>query len=538
MDNRADFRKKIIIIISIIAVICALGAVLIVILIMNTRKDKYYESVDLASTYISSLRYDEAIAEYERALEIDDSDPEIYQKLSVLYEETGNLNQAKAIAIKGYQTTGSVVLSDIVQHINSFGTTGYEFKENSELIVADISGKKSETTYMSVKGALMAMLQNYAYSDFTSEYGQCQLYIDNGFVVADFDGITVYFPESTADINNMQDYKGKAYAMSYDDVSDAFDGYSGSDGLTYPNMVALFGSSLLIKYDDKLSRYYVETDYEGFNIKIETDKDGNVVKKYPWNMFTVLDYNDENLSNATDATTQVSAGDDQDSDSIFLGSISGTVKDATTGGAANGVKMIFRKGSGMRSGASVLEYTTDITGTYKVELDEGNYCVQLSKQGYIDSFEDVTIMRNVDRTGIDFVISTEVNGEIRIVLEWESQPEDLDAHLTGRTDSGSSVNVSFQNKESYDSNGNCLAELDVDDRNGNGPETITIHEVNGRYEFFVVDYTQTGTMANTNVKVTIYLPDNSSETRTINGGLGSTDLWEVCTIDHGQISFH
>ena len=170
MDNRADFRKKIIIIISIIAVICALGAVLIVILIMNTRKDKYYESVDLASTYISSLRYDEAIAEYERALEIDDSDPEIYQKLSVLYEETGNLNQAKAIAIQGYQTTGSVVLSDIVQHINSFGTTGYEFKENSELIVADISGKKSETTYMSVKGALMEMLKHYAYSDFTSEY--------------------------------------------------------------------------------------------------------------------------------------------------------------------------------------------------------------------------------------------------------------------------------------------------------------------------------------------------------------------------------
>ena len=60
---------------------------LIVILIMNTRKDKYYESVDLASTYISSLRYDEAIAEYERALEIDDSDPEIYQKLSVFIYE-------------------------------------------------------------------------------------------------------------------------------------------------------------------------------------------------------------------------------------------------------------------------------------------------------------------------------------------------------------------------------------------------------------------------------------------------------------------
>lgn len=539
MDSRADFRKKIILIISIIAVICALGAVLIVVLVMNNKRDKYYESVDLASTYISSLRYEEAIAEYERALEIDDSDPEVYQKLAVLYEETGNIEKAKTIAIKGYQTTGSVALSEIVQNINSFGTTGFTFEKDSELLVANLNDKKNtEASYKNLKGGLMNMLQQFMYSDYVRQYGQGTLYMDNGNVVADLDGITVFFPGSSADIDNMQDYSGKAYAVSYDNIFDAFDGFTDTDELSYANMTELFGPSLRIEFDERLNRYYVETDYDGFNIKIETDRDGNVIKKCPWNLFSVLNFVDVELSNTTDATTQAANAEGEDPDAIFNGTISGIVKDAVTGGPANGVKMVFRKGSGMQSGASVFEYTTDISGTYKVELKEGNYCVQLSKPGYIDRYEDVSVMRNVDRTGVDFVISTKVDGEIRIVLEWESQPADLDAHLTGHTDSGSSVNVNFVNKESRDSAGNTIAELDVDDRNGNGPETITIHEVNGRYEYYIEDYESTGTMANTNVKVTVYLPDNSTQTRTISSSLGSTNVWNVCTIDHGSVTFH
>jgi hypothetical protein len=76
----------------------------------------------------------------------------------------------------------------------------------------------------------------------------------------------------------------------------------------------------------------------------------------------------------------------------------------------------------------------------------------------------------------------------------------------------------------------------VDDINGYGPETTTIYDVNGVYYFDVQDYEETGTMASSGAKVTVYLPDNSSQTITINSGLGSTNIWHVLKIDHGELT--
>ena len=58
--------------------------------------------------------------------------------------------------------------------------------------------------------------------------------------------------------------------------------------------------------------------------------------------------------------------------------------------------------------------------------------------------------------------------EIRIILTWSNRPADLEAHLTSPNPDGCRYHCYYWNKTIPDAN------LDLDDRNGYGPETITI----------------------------------------------------------------
>ncbi len=61
-------------------------------------------------------------------------------------------------------------------------------------------------------------------------------------------------------------------------------------------------------------------------------------------------------------------------------------------------------------------------------------------------------------------------GSIRIILDWDKSPNDLDAHLVKDGD----YHISYRNKRVADDG---AAQLDRDDMNGYGPETITINNV-------------------------------------------------------------
>ena len=73
--------------------------------------------------------------------------------------------------------------------------------------------------------------------------------------------------------------------------------------------------------------------------------------------------------------------------------------------------------------------------------------------------------------------------QLRVVLDWGRRPRDLDAHLVKRGD----YHISYRNmRTSSDGKG----VLDRDDRDGYGPETITVKEVSrdADYEYYVHDY--------------------------------------------------
>ena len=79
-----------------------------------------------------------------------------------------------------------------------------------------------------------------------------------------------------------------------------------------------------------------------------------------------------------------------------------------------------------------------------------------------------------------------------------------------------------------------LAELDVDDRNGYGPETTTIY-ADGSYRFRVNDFTNSGDIAESGAEVKIYLPGQAQPTVfTVPDGEGN--WWDVCWIENGKIT--
>ncbi len=535
MDDKSTYKRNLAIIISVAVVLVIAGVTAILVLLLNNnKKTKYYETIKRAESYMTSMKYEEAIAEYEKALKLNDSDPKTYENLAVLYETTGNTAKAKTVAINGYKKTNDKTLSEMVTNLNVYGNTGYTISENLRAVVSNkdnLEANAGSNKKVTLKNLIVTWVTVYKYQDYMSMYGDGTYSLEGDYSLVSYDDMTLYYPSSMGSLEAIKNSNSIPVAVSYKNISSIFDGIDTNSGVDFETAKEALGGVVDIFLDDTKGINYLHATYQGMDINIECDRDGNVTSQTPWNMFYCVNRVDD-----TPTTEVAEETETEDENHAMQGSVEGKIIDAVTGRGTKGAHIKVRKGSNMHVGAAIYETDSDNDGKYMLSLNEGNYCVQVSKNGYVDHFENISINRNVHRTGIDIIISTQLNGEIRIVLKWEASPTDLDSYLTGGTDSGSSVDVNFTHMRSYDGSNNCIAELDVDDTDGNGPETVTIHDTEGRYNFSVKDFTESGTMAGTNVTVTVYLPDNTTKTVTINHNLGSTNVWNVCTIDHGEVA--
>ena len=182
-------------------------------------------------------------------------------------------------------------------------------------------------------------------------------------------------------------------------------------------------------------------------------------------------------------------------------------------------------------------YSTDFEGKvrFKTPITNGALPVVFTKRGFITAKLNVQIMvGSIFQNRIS--VSPDIQPEsIRIVLDWADRPRDLDAHLIKKGD----YHVSYRNKkESADGKVN----LDRDDRNGNGPETITLQDVddNGVYLYKVEDYSNRRRRSSDNLatrsKATVRVYGESqliNEFRVPDDGAGS--IWKVFTIKDGRI---
>jgi hypothetical protein len=183
------------------------------------------------------------------------------------------------------------------------------------------------------------------------------------------------------------------------------------------------------------------------------------------------------------------------------------------------------------------DFTSDGLGLVRFPIPEkdGTYVVHVERDGYITVDFPIEIVAQTlfyNR----FSLSKKMPiGQLRVVLEWDKKPADLDAHFIKESD----YHISYRNMTT---SADGIARLDRDDRDGYGPETITAKNIDERstYRFYVYDYTNKDkssadklSLSKANIKV---YGDNklieSFQIPTDTEGI----YWQVFTITDGQIN--
>jgi len=131
------------------------------------------------------------------------------------------------------------------------------------------------------------------------------------------------------------------------------------------------------------------------------------------------------------------------------------------------------------------DFSSDLDGTVQFDIPEQDdaYKVVFTKDGYIESTFKIEIVVGTIFFN-RFSISPQMPVEkLRIVLDWDQSPNDLDAHFLkqGR------YHVSYRNMRI---SSDKITMLDRDDMDGFGPETITSTKIDKEavYNYLVHDY--------------------------------------------------
>lgn len=234
------------------------------------------------------------------------------------------------------------------------------------------------------------------------------------------------------------------------------------------------------------------------------------------------------------------------------GSASGVIRDSTTGRAVSGLTLNIYPGlyfgQDEPKQASVLSLTTDSSGQYTTgSIAAGNYTVFIRDKRpgvsndarYVLSSFTIKVMGGKSIPNQNGFVSTKLSkNQLRIVLTWGSQPNDLDSHLYIDAVSGGNGHTWYSDKKFTNNDGVLVADLDLDDTNQYGPETTTIRNaVDGVYTFYVHDYTNRGlgisnsVLQNSNATVTVYsgYSDTPIEVYHVPDGFGT--VWKVFSLN-------
>lgn len=173
---------------------------------------------------------------------------------------------------------------------------------------------------------------------------------------------------------------------------------------------------------------------------------------------------------------------------------------------------------------------TDVDGNVTLSpefADNSDAMIIIKKEGYS------TLVAKCPCQGLTYAISPTMKNldGMRIVLTWGEYPKDLDSHLWYKN-----AHVFWRNQTANKAN------LDVDDRDSYGPETITIEEkqFGTEYIYAVHDYTNRGEVSSSKLsrssaKVFVYVGNSLIKTYYIPEGKKG-NLWTVFKVTkEGQI---
>ena len=475
---------------------------------LNTYKQNVYSrNVASGDRYYENGNYSNAVLAYQQALDVNDLDADAYLGLAQTYEAQGLLERVVSTLETGISKTGS---ARMILMLNSFLSEHEEFAKSDDAVGA------------SVNVALLEMLNGNSYHDYEVTRG-----IES--VTASGDGFLVRVNGIGADFifrnTGTQSHAVTASGVNPDSLPaevrlDSLGMLFGTTGaVTREVLESMPFKTMEYSYLDERGSVVILL-HDTCRITAACDDSGTIPAD-AWN---------EVVPENSLAIRGAQPSDAEEENTQEMSRLYGNTIDATTNRMIAFVSVKIYEGSTL-----VAETTSDGTGSYEVMVPSGNLTVSLEADGYVSEEKDLFVGSYVESIYQDYYISPElVTGEIRIVLTWSSMPQDLDSYLSGTLDSGAEVFVSYANPQAY-GNGGLLAELDVDDTNGYGPETTTIYETDGVFRFWVHDYRETGMISQSSASVTVYLPGQSPQSFTLSSGTVSANDWQLFVIDHGRL---
>jgi len=265
---------------------------------------------------------------------------------------------------------------------------------------------------------------------------------------------------------------------------------------------------------------------------IETTKDGYI----PFNEYVTISNN---------ATTYLQTTKLVPGDKNAKGGFSGRIVNNVNGEPIEGVTLKLRKGWNNRNQGDVIEtLSTNENGNFVYEIKElfgvpvklevGNYTITASKDGFATTSHNIIVRPNVVTSGQDFSMSPSLGeGKYRIRLSWGSSPRDLDSHLVGPTIDGGTFHLYYPMADANGGHSNRqYYTLDLDDTSSYGPETTTIQTVvDGKYYFYIHNYSGEGSFGTSAAQVEVYNGDEIIATYNAPLNQGSGLYWNVFVLD-------
>ncbi len=507
-----DKRKNLILIMSCVLAVLV-GGLAVMVIIMTTGTDSneelFQRKMMSANKFVAEEDWDNAIASYLDAISYNDQDEEAYYMLADIYIYRGQMDEAKNILEAGIEKTGSQRLQDM--YIQYFGN------EDSQKDGENQESGKTDGVRLELNTTLLSQIAKYRLEDYSRKYGMAAVSTMNGQAQVTHKNLSdvLFFYYNTDENNtviNMDTGEPENDKMpceiSFTNISVLFSGFESQ--IRYEDLEALRLQGLTKKFDRSVNSNVILFEAERCLITVACDENG-VIAPDAWNKIVPKYGNEENI-----------AGQQFE--------IEGIVLNALTGAGIPGGTLYIRA-EGDKTGPVLEKVEIDSNGRYETTLEEGTYLAEIESEGFVNEFIEFEIDQWGESSMPQFVVTPELKeGEIRIVLEWGASPSDLDSHLEGQDSRGENIHVFFENEISN------AANLDTDDTNSYGPETTTITDIAGSYEFYVIDFTGSGHMNMSGATVKVYVPGRSTPYEYEVPTDLSGNRWDVCKIKNGVVT--
>ncbi len=198
--------------------------------------------------------------------------------------------------------------------------------------------------------------------------------------------------------------------------------------------------------------------------------------------------------------------------------VGGIIIDGTTGNVIDNAEIKVRKNWNTYTGqycclknGDIISDTSSQNGIFSIKLPSGNYTLEIIKDGFLNGYYNVSSFKNSDENGYGdtFVLSPILpDDEYRIILTWADYPSDLDSHLTYYKDGIQQFHIYYANRVAYYGD-EKIAQLDLDDTDGFGPETVTITlnaglMESGEFRYSVHNFSNQKPLSESNATIRIY----------------------------------